>query len=172
MNLANGSRNQYGGREHLEAVDFLRQLNEAVYAQMPGTITLAEESSSWPLVSRPTYVGGLGFSLNGIWGGCMICLSICTLILFSVATITTILRSHLMYAFSENFVLPLSHDEVVHIKGSLINKMPGDLWQRFANCARSTAICGVILARNCSLWEVNLGNGVNGIIRRVWTGTS
>ena len=125
--------NKYGGREHLEAVDFLRHLNEAVYAEVPGTITVAEESSEWPLVSRPTYVGGLGFTFkwNMGWMHDML----------EYMHIDPIYRRYhhnnitfsLMYAYSENFILPLSHDEVVHVKGSMINKMPGDLWQRFAN---------------------------------------
>ncbi len=125
--------NKYGGREHLEAVDFLRHLNEAIYAEVPNTITVAEESSEWPLVSRPTYVGGLGFTFkwNMGWMHDML----------EYIHIDSVYRRYhhnnitfsLMYAYSENFILPLSHDEVVHVKGSMINKMPGDLWQRFAN---------------------------------------
>ena len=125
--------NRYGGREHLEAVDFLRQLNEAVYAEEPGTVTIAEESSSWPLVSRPTYVGGLGFSLKWNMGWMHDMLDYMHLDPIYRRYNHNLITFSLMYAYSENFVLPLSHDEVVHLKGSMINKMPGDLWQKFAN---------------------------------------
>ncbi len=125
--------NQYGGRENLEAVDFLRQLNEAVYGEVPGTITVAEESTSWPLVSRPTYVGGLGFSFKWNMGWMHDMLEYMHLDPIHRRYHHNNITFSLMYAYSENFVLPLSHDEVVHIKGSMINKMPGDLWQRFAN---------------------------------------
>ena len=125
--------NQYGGREHLEAVDFLRQLNEAVYAEEQGTITIAEESTSWPLVSRPTYVGGLGFSFKWNMGWMHDMLEYMHLDSIYRRYHHNNITFSLMYAYSENFVLPLSHDEVVHIKGSMINKMPGDLWQKFAN---------------------------------------
>jgi len=127
------SQNHYGGREHLEAVDFLRQFNEAVYGQVPGTITIAEESTAWPLVSRPTYVGGLGFTLKWNMGWMHDMLEYMHLDPIHRRYYHNNITFSLMYAFSENFVLPLSHDEVVHIKGSMINKMPGDLWQRFAN---------------------------------------
>ena len=125
--------NHYGGREHLEAIDFLRQLNEAVYSQMPGTITIAEESSAWPLVSRPTYVGGLGFTFKWNMGWMHDMLEYMHLDPIYRRYYHNNITFSLMYAYSENFVLPLSHDEVVHVKGALINKMPGDLWQRFAN---------------------------------------
>lgn len=125
--------NQYGGREHLEAVDFLRHLNEAVYAQVPGTITVAEESTSWPLVSRPTYVGGLGFTFKWNMGWMHDMLNYMHLDPIHRRYHHNNITFSLMYAYSENFVLPLSHDEVVHLKGSMITKMPGDLWQRFAN---------------------------------------
>ena len=125
--------NRFGGRENLEAISFLRTLNEAVYAEFPDTQTFAEESTAWPMVSRPTYVGGLGFGLKWNMGWMHD-----TLDYFSKDPIH---RKHhhnqltfsLWYAFNENFVLPISHDEVVHGKGSLVGKMPGDDWQKDAN---------------------------------------
>ena len=125
--------NQYGGREHLEAVDFLRKLNEAVYSEEPGTVTIAEESSAWPLVSRPTYVGGLGFTMKWNMGWMHDMLEYMSLDPIYRRYSHNNITFSLMYAYSENFVLPLSHDEVVHLKGSMIHKMPGDLWQKFAN---------------------------------------
>lgn len=125
--------NQYGGREHLEAVDFLRQLNEAVYSEVAGTVTIAEESSAWPLVSRPTYVGGLGFTMKWNMGWMHDMLEYMHLDPIYRRYSHNNITFSLMYAYSENFVLPLSHDEVVHVKGSMINKMPGDIWQKFAN---------------------------------------
>ena len=125
--------NKYGGREHLEAVDFVRQLNEAVYAEEKGAITVAEESTAWPLVSRPTYVGGLGFSFKWNMGWMHDMLEYMHLDPVYRRYHHNNITFSLMYAYSENFVLPLSHDEVVHLKGSMITKMPGDLWQRFAN---------------------------------------
>lgn len=125
--------NEYGGREHLEAVHFLRQLNEAVYAEQSGAITIAEESTSWPLVSRPTYVGGLGFTLKWNMGWMHDMLHYMKLDPIFRRYHHNDITFSLMYAYSENFVLPLSHDEVVHIKGSMLNKMSGDIWQKFAN---------------------------------------
>jgi 1,4-alpha-glucan branching enzyme len=125
--------NEYGGRENLEAISFLRNMNEHVYRDHPDTQTIAEESTSWPMVSRPVYVGGLGFGLKWDMGWMHD-----TLEYFSRDPVHrrfhhNKLTFRQLYAFSENFVLPLSHDEVVHGKGSLIGKMPGDEWQRFAN---------------------------------------
>ena len=125
--------NQFGGRENLEAIEFLKELNAVMYEQHPGVLMIAEESTAWPGVSRPVHLGGLGFGFKWNMGWMHDTLSY-----FSKEPIYR--RYHhnnltfsLMYAFSENFVLPLSHDEVVHGKGSLIGKMPGDEWQRFAN---------------------------------------
>ncbi|GCF10805.1 1,4-alpha-glucan branching enzyme GlgB [Dictyobacter arantiisoli] len=125
--------NEFGGREHLEAVAFLRQLNEAVYAEIPGTITIAEESSAWPLVTRPTYIGGLGFTHKWNMGWMHDMLEYMEFDPIYRRVHQNNITFSLMYAFSENYVLPLSHDEVVHLKGSMIRKMPGDLWQKFAN---------------------------------------
>src|SRR3989440_11851424 len=125
--------NRYGGREHLEAVDFLRQLNEAVYAEQPGTLTVAEESTDWPMVTRPTYMGGLGFSLKWNMGWMHDMLDYMSLDPVYRRYHQNSITFSLMYAYNENFVLPLSHDEVVYGKKSLLSKMPGDLWQKFAN---------------------------------------
>jgi 1,4-alpha-glucan branching enzyme len=125
--------NKYGGRENLEAIDFLRQFNREVYAEYPDIQTFAEESTSWPMVSRPLYLGGLGFGLKWDMGWMHD-----TLEYFHHDPIHRKYHHHeltfrMLYAFTENFVLPLSHDEVVYGKGSLIGKMPGDEWQKFAN---------------------------------------
>lgn len=125
--------NEKGGRENLEAVSFLQQMNKSAYGAHPGIMTIAEESTSWPKVSQPVHEGGLGFGFKWNMG-----FMHDTLSYFSREPVH---RKHhhdaitfgLLYAFSENFVLPLSHDEVVHGKGSLLNKMAGDDWQKFAN---------------------------------------
>ncbi len=125
--------NRYGGRENLEAIDFIKRLNEVAHLRFPGVLTIAEESTSWPSVSRPTYLGGLGFSLKWNMGWMND-----TLKYFSKEPVHrkyehNKLTFSLLYAFSENFMLPFSHDEVVHGKNSLLHKMPGDMWQQFAN---------------------------------------
>jgi 1,4-alpha-glucan branching enzyme len=125
--------NKYGGRENLEAIDFLRELNALVHRDFPGALSIAEESTAWPMVSRPAYVGGLGFSMKWNMG-------------WMHDTLTYLgqdpvhrryhhdqLTFAQLYAYTENFLLPLSHDEVVHGKRSLLDKMPGDPWQKFAN---------------------------------------
>ena len=124
--------NKYGGRENLEAISFLQRLNQEVYGSYPDVQTIAEESTAWPGVSRPTYVGGLGFGLKWDMGWMHDTLD--------YASQDPVFRKYhhnrltfrMLYAFTENFLLPLSHDEVVHGKGSLIGKMPGDYWQKFA----------------------------------------
>ena len=125
--------NEYGGRENLRAIEFLRRLNEEVYTHYPDTQTIAEESTSWPMVSRPLYVGGLGFGLKWDMGWMHDTLSYMSRDPIHRRHHHTELTFRQMYAFVENFVLPLSHDEVVHGKGSLLGKMPGDDWQKFAN---------------------------------------
>jgi 1,4-alpha-glucan branching enzyme len=125
--------NQYGGKENIEAISFLREFNESVYGAFPDALTVAEESTAWSGVSRPTYTGGLGFGQKWMMGWMHD-----TLNYFKKDPVYR--RYHhgqltfsLIYAFTENFMLPLSHDEVVHGKGSLLDRMPGDEWQRFAN---------------------------------------
>ncbi|NNG46292.1 MAG: 1,4-alpha-glucan branching protein GlgB, partial [Deltaproteobacteria bacterium] len=125
--------NRYGGRENLEAIDFLRRFNEDVYRGRPDIITIAEESTAWPMVSRPTFNGGLGFGMKWDMGWMHD-----TLLYMREDPVHRKyhhdkLSFRMVYAFTENFALPLSHDEVVHGKGSLIGKMPGDTWQKFAN---------------------------------------
>lgn len=125
--------NQYGGRENLEAVTLLRRLNEAVYQEKPDVQSIAEESTAWPMVSRPTYIGGLGFGLKWDMGWMHDTLEYMTKDPIHRKYHHNSLTFRLLYAFFENFVLPLSHDEVTHGKGSLLAKMPGDDWQKFAN---------------------------------------
>jgi len=125
--------NIYGGRENLDAIYFIKRFNEMVYQEYPGVQTIAEESTSWPMVSRPAYVGGLGFGMKWNMGWMHD-----TLEYFSKEAVyrkfhQNQLTFNIWYAFFENFVLPLSHDEVVYGKGSLLRKMPGDDWQKFAN---------------------------------------
>jgi 1,4-alpha-glucan branching enzyme len=125
--------NKFGGNENLEAVDFLRRFNIEVYKEQPDVQTIAEESTSWPLVSRPTYLGGLGFGMKWDMGWMHD-----TLAYMQKDPVHRRFEHHhltfrMLYAFSENYMLPLSHDEVVHGKGSLLSKMPGDDWQKFAN---------------------------------------
>ncbi|HEY8811899.1 MAG TPA: 1,4-alpha-glucan branching protein GlgB [Candidatus Dormibacteraeota bacterium] len=125
--------NVHGGRENLEAIEFLRKLNTEIYRAHPDTQTMAEESTAWPMVSRPTYVGGLGFGMKWDMGWMHDTLEYMRREPVHRKFHHNLLTFRPMYAFSENFVLPLSHDEVVYGKGSLIRKMPGDDWQRFAN---------------------------------------
>ncbi len=125
--------NEHGGRENLDAIKFLRDLNESIYTKFPDVQTIAEESTAWPMVTRPVYTGGLGFGMKWNMGWMHD-----TLGYFQNEPIHRSFHHNqmtfsIMYAFNENFMLSLSHDEVVHGKGSLINKMPGDDWQKFAN---------------------------------------
>ncbi|MCS7172555.1 MAG: 1,4-alpha-glucan branching protein GlgB [Armatimonadetes bacterium] len=125
--------NEYGGRENLEAIAFLRRMNEAVYQNYPDVQTIAEESTAWPLVSRPTSLGGLGFGFKWDMGWMHDTLQYMGRDPIYRRYHHEELTFRMLYAFAENFVLPLSHDEVVHGKRSLLEKMPGDDWQKFAN---------------------------------------
>jgi len=135
--------NEYGGRENIGAVEFLRTLNQAVYAEFPDVQTVAEESTAWPMVSRPVYLGGLGFGMKWNMGWMHD-----TLDYFANDPVfrkfhQNLLTFSIWYAFTENFMLPLSHDEVVHGKGSLYGRMPGDQWQK---CAGLKALYGYMYA--------------------------
>lgn len=125
--------NEYGGRENLDAIRFLRKMNEVVHGIFPGVLTIAEESTSWPMVSRPTYLGGLGFSLKWNMGWMHDTLRYMEKDALFRRFHHNEMTFGMLYAFHENFILPLSHDEVVHGKGSLLNKMSGDEWQKFAS---------------------------------------
>jgi 1,4-alpha-glucan branching enzyme len=125
--------NQFGGRENLEAISFLKELNEIAHRAQPGAMIIAEESTAWPAVSRPTYSGGLGFDFKWNMGWMHDTLQYFQRDPIYRAHHHNLLTFGLLYAWSENFILPFSHDEVVHGKGALLNKMPGDRWQKFAN---------------------------------------
>ena len=125
--------NIYGGRENLEAIGFLRNFNEEVYKNFPDVQTIAEESTDWAMVSRPTYMGGLGFGIKWDMGWMHDTLNYISKDPIYRKYHHNTITFRMLYAFHENFVLPLSHDEVVHGKGSLLGKMPGDDWQKFAN---------------------------------------
>lgn len=125
--------NAYGGNENLDAITFLKRLNEEVYRNFPHVQTIAEESTSWPMVSRPTYVGGLGFGMKWDMGWMHDTLEYLSEDPIHRSYHHDHLTFRMLYAYHENFVLPLSHDEVVYGKGSLLRKMPGDDWQKFAN---------------------------------------
>jgi 1,4-alpha-glucan branching enzyme len=159
--------NRYGGRENLEAVEFIRRFNELAHLE-PGAVTVAEESTAWPMVSRPVYAGGLGFTMKWNMGWMHDMLTY-----FSVDPVFRKFHQHnitfsMLYAFTENFVLPVSHDEVVHGKGALISKMPGDEWQRFANARAFLAYMFThpgkkLLFMGCEIgqtWEWNYDAGL------------
>lgn len=125
--------NQHGGHENLDAISLLRQTNEVLHERVSGVLTIAEESSIWPMVSRPTYTGGLGFDYKWNMGWMHDTLNFFEMDPLFRRYNHQLITYSLSYAFSENFILPLSHDEVVHLKGSMLEKMPGDRWQKFAH---------------------------------------
>lgn len=125
--------NEYGGNENIEAIQFLKEFNETVYGEFPDVITIAEESTAWPGVSRPTYLGGLGFGQKWMMGWMHDTLSYFKKDMIYRKYHQNEITFSIVYAFTENFMLPLSHDEVVHGKGSILGRMPGDEWRKFAN---------------------------------------
>ena len=125
--------NKYGGNENLEAIDFIKELNHLTHVEYPGTVIIAEESTSWPQVTRPAWLGGLGFTMKWNMGWMHDILSYMQMDPIHRHYHHDRLTFGLLYSFSENFMLPFSHDEVVHGKGSMLGKMPGDDWQKFAN---------------------------------------
>ena len=162
--------NQFGGRENIEAIDFLRQLNTLSHGEHPGTITAAEESTAWPGVSRPVHLGGLGFTYKWNMGWMHDVLEYThkdpvhrrwehNLITFSA-----------LYMFTENFILPFSHDEVVHGKGSLLDKMPGDLWQKYAGLRTLYGYMYGHPARSSSSWAASSASGASGTTTAASTG--
>ena len=163
--------NQHGGNENLEAVEFIKELNTVAHQEHPGIMTIAEESTAWPGISRPTYVGGLGFSFKWNMGWMHD-----TLEYFSLDPIHRKFHQNkvtfgLMYAFTENFILVLSHDEVVHGKKALLDKMPGDDWQQI--CQSSCALwphVGPSWQKRCSSWARRSANGGNGIMTTACNG--
>ncbi|HEX6052360.1 MAG TPA: 1,4-alpha-glucan branching protein GlgB [Gemmatimonadaceae bacterium] len=132
-NAGEWTPNRYGGRENLEAIEFIRMLSDRVHAEYPGVPVIAEESTSWPMVTRPTQVGGLGFDCKWNMGWMHDMLEYMTFDPVYRRYHHNQITFSLMYAYSERFLLPFSHDEVVHLKKSMLGKMPGDLWQKFAN---------------------------------------
>ena len=156
--------NADGSKENLEAIAFLRRVNELVYGDFPGAMTIAEELTAWPGVSRPTDVGGLGFGFKWNMGWMHDTLDYMSRDPIYRRWSHDKMTFGLLYAFSENFVLPLSHDEVVHGKGSVVGKMPGDDWQKLRQrCGPSTGSCGATRARSSCSWGRSSG--------RRWSGT-
>jgi 1,4-alpha-glucan branching enzyme len=162
--------NAYGGRENLEAVRFLHLLNEAAYRDHPDVQVIAEESTAWPMVSRPTHIGGLGFGMKWNMGWMHDTLR--------YLSRNPIYRRHhqnqltfsIWYAFTENFLLPLSHDEVVHGKGSLIGRMPGDDWQQFANLRLLYGYMWGHPGKKLLFMGGDFGSGASGSTKRAWNG--
>ena len=151
--------NRFGGRENLGAIGFLRELNALVHGQFPGALTFAEESTAWPMVSRPTWLGGLGFSMKWNMGWMHDTLSYVRLDPVHRRFHHHQLTFGQLYAYSENFVLPLSHDEVVHGKHSLLDRMPGDAWQKFAGVRLLLALQATTPGRKLSFMGNEFAQG-------------
>lgn len=155
--------NIYGGNENIEAIAFLRRMNELAYSEVKGAFTVAEESTAWPMVSRPTSMGGLGFGYKWNMGWMNDTLKYISHDPVHRKYHHGMLTFGLLYAFNENFILPISHDEVVHGKGSMLAKMPGDEWQKFANLRAYYGFMFTHPGKSFCLWDVNsvrIGNGM------------
>ena len=164
--------NQWGGNENVEAIDFLRRLNTEIYAAYPDVQTFAEESTAWPMVSRPAYIGGLGFGFKWDMGWMNDTLRYMSEEPVNRKYHHDQLTFRSVYAFAENYCMPLSHDEVVHGKGALLDKMPGDDWQRRANLRLLWGTCSPSPARSCSSWAASSDRNASGTTTSAWTGTS
>ena len=162
--------NRYGGRENLEAVAFLRRLNEVLYAHFPDILTVAEESTAWPMVSRPTSAGGLGFGFKWNMGWMHDTLAYLGRNMLYRKYHQGEITFSMLYNDAENFVLPLSHDEVVHGKKSLLWRMPGTRWEQFANLRLLFAYSSSTRARSCCSWAASSARTTNGTTTRRWPG--
>jgi len=162
--------NEYGGRENLDAVAFLQEMNATVYKRVPGVITIAEESTAWPGVTRPTFLGGLGFGFKWNMGWMHDTLDYMSHEPIHRQYHHNEMTFSMVYAYSEHFILPISHDEVVHGKGSLAQRMPGDRWQQLANLRAYPASCGRIPARSCCSWAPSSPSPASGPASAASTG--
>ena len=162
--------NIYGGRENLEAIDFLKEATATAYKNNPGIMMIAEESTAYPGITAPTDAGGLGFGLKWNMGWMHDTLQYLHEEPINRKWHHNEITFSMVYAYSEHYVLPISHDEVVYGKGSLFGKMPGDDWQRYAACARCSPTSGPIRAKSSPSWAMRWRSTANGIMTVRWIG--